>query len=266
MATVKEEFGFLPTSVWDIDKGSFWRQIIRDEGDLKPKRSKTAKYLPGLRFSEFNPMVAERIVRYWSEPGELIIDPFGGRSTRGVVSIVLGRNYQGYEVSRFAHEMLVSRLGRQGQQLLPGMDKGGRGDAILADGCLLEHSLDGSADLIFTCPPYWDLEKYESVPGQLSDCKTYKEFLDRLSEAVRNCRRVLRAGRFAVWVIADFRRDGLKLLHRDTIALFEEVGFETWDVIINKLRSPMTWAQIGKCAKQRYTSKEHEYILVFKKP
>jgi len=68
-----------------------------------------------------------------------------------------------------------------------------------------------------------------------------------------------------VWVVADFRKDGFKVFHRDVLDIFEKSGFTTWDIVINVLHSPFVWTQVGKCDAQKYTSKAHEYILVFKK-
>ena len=262
MPTVKQELGFLPTSVWHLPKSKYWTELISDSGDFATRRSKKAKYLPNLRYSEFNPSIAERVVKYWSKEGELIVDPFAGRSTRAVVSIALSRDYEGYEISRFAYEMLLSRI-NQKQGTLFGT--WGKAKIWLADGCLMKFTGDSSADLIFTCPPYWNIEKYESSPEQLSDCKTYEEFLERLNIAMLNSYRVLKPDHFAIWVVGDFRKDGFKCLHKDMIELGLRNGLYLWDIIIEKLDSALTWAQIPKCFQHQYTSKEHQYILVFKK-
>ena len=80
-----------------------------DDGIRETKRSKDAENLPGLRFSEFHAALAEQILRYWSMRGSVIVDPFSGRATRTVAS-KLGRNYQGYEVSRKTYDRCMSHL------------------------------------------------------------------------------------------------------------------------------------------------------------
>ena len=48
-------------------------------------------------------------------------------------------------------------------------------------------------------------------------------------------------------------------------ALSDEL--DVWnDIIVMKNKSPFARVQIGKVAAKRYTSKVHEYILVFRKP
>ena len=133
------------------------------------------------------------------------------------------------------------------------------------DGCKLRHTPDQSADLVFTCPPYWRAERYEPVPGQLSEM-TYKEFLDMIRENARNVWRVLKWNKYAVYVVGDIRYEGkFYPLHVEFINIFTEEGFELWDIVINVLRSPTAWMAVGGDVKKGYTHKIHEYILVFKK-
>lgn len=263
MTTVKEKYGFLPTSVWNLNKGRLGK-LVQDKGKARNiKRSSNAKYLPSLKFSEFNPELAKRIILYWSNKGDTILDPFAGRSTRMVVASMLGRNYMGFEISPIALEDLKEKRAHRQLSLNPSDIAL---DLRLADGCLLDGVQDNSVDFIFTCPPYWNLERYESVPGQLSDCLTYEGFLERVEVCAKNCYRVLKPSKFVAWVVADFRKEGFKLLHVDTINLFKQAGFLPWDIVISVLRSPFAWCQIGKCEKQKYTSKTHEFVLIFKKP
>jgi len=83
---------------------------------------------------------------------------------------------------------------------------------------------ENCADLIFTCPPFWNIETYEDVEGELSHYRTYNEFLERIQIAGANCYRILKPGGFCVWVVADFRKDGFKVFHRDVLDIFEKSG------------------------------------------
>ena len=263
---MKEKYGFLPTSVWDIGRSKKWKRVLpRDPGDPREttRRSANCKYLPSLPFSKYNPDVAERVVRYWSEVGDTVVDPFAGRTTRGAVCIYLGRNYVGYEVAPRTFDLLNRQL-RQ----VPNPIDGIKGDftVFLSDGCKLEYSEDNSADLIYTCPPYHNLERYESAPNQLSDIKHYGDFLKRIEECASNCYRVLKARHFLVWHCADWRKNKQLIdFSSDSIRIFTDAGFQLWDKVIYKLRSPFAWTQISKCDRMKYTSKSHEYLLVFKK-
>lgn len=48
--TVKNQFGWLPLSIFKPERREEWRRIIGDDGDITTRRTTTSKYLPGLRF------------------------------------------------------------------------------------------------------------------------------------------------------------------------------------------------------------------------
>ena len=255
-AVVKEKYGFLPLSVMEFDQvPPKWREV-----DLRLKldvcKGWRSDYTLGLLYSKFSYGLAEFVVRYWSEEGDLILDPFMGWGVRGAVATMLGRSYWGYEVSPTMFDKTRRFLNIDGVKE--------KIELVMGDGLKLEQGPD-AADLIFTCPPYWNLEKYESVPRQISDCSTYEEFLAMLSKGFEKYNEVLKKGKFCVFVVSDFRKDGFKLLHRDVIGMAEKVGLKIWDILISVRKNPFVWKQIARCDKQRYTSNSHEYILVFRK-
>ena len=251
---VKDQFDWLPISVYKPGKGKEWKEIIQDTGDVKTRRSSNCKYLPNLRFSEFNPELAEKIVRYWSLEGHLIVDPFAGRATRGLVSLTLNRRYEGYEVAPTTYKETKTKVKEYGGYLFN------------LDGCKMELTEDKSANLVFTCPPYHRQERYESADSQLSDIKDYDKFLDRIEECIKNIYRVLDDNGFVCWVCGDWR-DGkqYKTFHIDSINKFRDNGFKLWDIVIIENISPFAPLQAGKVAAKRYTSRVHEYLLVFRK-
>jgi hypothetical protein len=255
---IMDQFGWLPLSVYEPTKESKlrWPSAYIPLMDDEKRRSDDAKYLSGLGFSEFHAGLAETIVRYWSMKGAHIVDPFMGRATRAVVSTMLGRTYEGYEISPTTHQRVTNHVRGLGLEA----------QLHLADGCTLEHTADNTADLVMTCPPYWNIEEYESVRGQLSDLHTYNSFLQQIGVCGQNIERVLKPGAFAAWVCADFREGGkLRPFHADTIRLFESAGLILHDIVVLKNFSPFAGLQAGKVAAKRYTSKIHEYLLVFRK-
>jgi len=251
---VKDQFDWLPMSVYKPTKGKEWKELIKDDGDVTTRRSKNCKYLPNLRFSEFNPDLAEKIIRYWSLEGHLIVDPFAGRATRGIVSLHLGRNYQGYEIAPTTYKTTKPKIKKAGGMLFK------------LDGCEMELTEDNSADLVFTCPPYHRLEKYETTDNQLSDIKSYDDFMSKIEDCIKNIYRVLKDNGFVCWVCGDWR-DGkqYRTFHIDCIDKFRDNGFKLWDIVIIENISPFAPLQAGKVAAKRYTSKVHEYLLVFRK-
>jgi site-specific DNA-methyltransferase (adenine-specific) len=63
----------------------------------------------------------ERLVRLFSDPGELILDPFAGSGTTGVAAIRLGRRFLGWELDARYVEVARKRLAAAREQLEFGM-------------------------------------------------------------------------------------------------------------------------------------------------
>ena len=256
--TVIDQFGWLPLSVIEPSKKSkrTWKNAYLNDGLDEQRRSDEAKYLSGLGFSEFHAGLTEDIIHYWSTVDGVVVDPFAGRVTRAVVTSKLGRKYYGYDVAPKTVERVKKHLDSY------------KIDATiyLENGCEMKYTSKDFADLVMTCPPYHQLEKYESVKNQLSDISDYETFLGMLKLCAVNIKRVLKPGGFLVWVCADWR-DGneFRSFHTDSIQMFKNVGLKYHDLIIMKNQSPFASMQIGKVASKRYTSKIHEYILVFRK-
>ena len=253
---VIDQFGWNPQSVITPTKSS---KNNWDDAYLtayEEKRGVCPRLPNGLMMSEFHAGLCENIVHYWSMVGDTIVDPFAGRLTRALVSQTLGRNYYGYDVSpetvkRVRHELDRHELGATIYE---------------EDGCEMKSTPDESANLVMTCPPYGDIERYESAEGQLSDLRKYEDFCERIQVCGDNIERVLKPGGFAVWVCGDWRRDGeYKPFHSDTINMFTKSGLKLHDIIVMKNDTIFAALQAGKCASKRYTAKVHEFILVFRK-
>ena len=255
---MEEQFGWLPLSVIEPPKEAknIWQNAYLDDGSNEVKRSANARYLANLKFSEFHAGLAKNILYYWSVIDSVVVDPFAGRATRAFMTAALGRKYYGYEISPITMRRVKDHLKRFG--MAP--------DLYLSDGCEMSSTPDNFADLVMTCPPYHQLEKYESTPNQLSDIKNYEDFISKISVCAINMQRVLKPGGFLVWVCGDWR-DGKEYrpFHADCINLFKSAGLVYHDLIVMRNQSPFAALQVGKVAAKRYTSKVHEFILVFRK-
>jgi hypothetical protein len=208
-----DAFGAPPFSVFDARQG-YWQERkrawtgkgIRSEGgrdagliggfgaaSQTEGQRKVAAGKDGT--SIFDPVLTELMVSWFSEPGDLVVDPFGGGSVRGVVAASLGREYVGVELRqeqvddsrRQAEEMDVDPVWLVGDSTNP---------ATWAD-------ISG-ARLVLTCPPYGDLEVYSDDPSDLSTMGA-DAFIAAISEAFRLSAEALDDDSFAVWVVGDYR-------------------------------------------------------------
>jgi DNA modification methylase len=254
---IKKRFGFLPTSVWYLTKSASLMRYVNDELGNGSYGDKNRKAL-----SQFNPDVAERIIKIWSKRGDKVLDPFAGRC-RALITQYLNRKYTGYEISPKAYQQLKERL--ETKRLVQFEHPA----QVVNDDSRNIDAKD-EYDLVFSCPQYWDVEDYnvayeEKTDGQLSDLHDYTAFLKDYFKIIKKCYAALKPDKYAVWVVNDIRRDKrLVPFASDTINIFEQAGFKTHDIIINRLNS-LAVMGVRSAIDNGYTPKMHEYILVFKK-
>jgi len=145
--------------------------------------------------SEFDPVLAEVCYKFFCPAGGQIIDPFAGGSIRGAVAELLGFHYTGFDIRK---EQIAEDI-RQCETV------GVSPCYICADSMTADKYVeDDSADLVFTCPPYFDLEVYSESPGDISNM-SWDEFKAAYSGIISCFCRKLRRNRFFVVVIGDVR-------------------------------------------------------------
>lgn len=214
--------------------------------------------------SEFNPTVAKNIISFWSDPGDLIFDPFAGR-TRALVSHAMARMYVGCEVSGDVVSYMYNKF-----VALDLVSKDDFAVDIVNDDCLNinDYYDDVDVDMVFSCPPYWNLEKYESCSGQLSDISDYNVFLDELVKRLVVASSKLKKDGFMCLVVGDFRRGGEYVtFHSDLLQRLKGVGGLKLHDVVAVQNIPFNTAAFYFGSRKRFksTAKSHEYLLVWKK-
>jgi DNA modification methylase len=213
--------------------------------------------------------ICRRLVLLFSDEGDTVLDPCAGHNSRMQMTWNCNRNYIGYDVSKEFME-----FNRGVRDILLG--DGDQGKLLIespATITLHEQSSekmnepDNSVDFVLTSPPYWDIEFYGKEEEQLGFGKTYEEFLAGLGRVISESFRVLKPGKFAVYNINDFRKNGkYYCYHSDLAKLAIDAGYVYHDIII------LEWpASLGACfatqvINRKSTAKSHEYLMVFKKP
>lgn len=169
--------------------------------------------------SIFDPVLCELVYRWFCPEGGQILDPFAGGSVRGLVAAKLGFHYTGIDLS--ARQIEANR--QQGELLCPvGLKpnwiNGNSLDVVELTGGL-------NPDLVFSCPPYADLEVYSDDEQDLSTMP-YEQFREVYAAIIAQCVGLLKPNRFACFVVGDARgKDGFYYgFPWHTIAAFEEAG------------------------------------------
>jgi hypothetical protein len=123
------------------------------------------------------------------------------------------------------------------------------------------------ADLIFTCPPYGDLERYSDDPRDLSTMD-YRPFKVAWTEILQLCEFRLKPNRFLCVVIGDFRdtRGNYRGFVADTILAARAIGLDLYnDAILVTSVGSLPLRLSGQFAGSRKLGKTHQNVLVFAK-
>lgn len=154
--------------------------------------------------SVFDPVLAEIACRWFCPPGGEVLDPWAGGSVRGLVAAVLGLRYTGIELRP---EQITANEDQVPAVL--GVEPAIRPRWIEGD-CLDVLPSADDTDLVFGCPPYFDLERYSDDPRDLS-AMTTDQFAAAYTRMIALAAERLRPDRYMVLVVgaARDRRDGL---------------------------------------------------------
>jgi hypothetical protein len=157
-------------------RSSWGREPTWDEVIAEAERR--GQYVaPGI--SIFDPVLCEIIYAWFSPANAALLDPFAGGSVRGVVAAASGHAYTGIELRPEqvkANREQWSTLGsRFPDATAPQWIEGDSGQVLASDHAPFEH--EGQFDLIFSCPPYFNLEVYSDDPRDLSNASSYAAFL-----------------------------------------------------------------------------------------
>lgn len=138
---------------------------------------------------------------------------------------------------------------------------------IAADSRTLDTIETGQADLVFSCPPYADLEVYSEDPRDISNMD-YDDFLGAYREIIAKACAKLRDNRFAVFVVGDVRdRKGFyRNFVGDTIAAFEAAGLRYYNEAIFITPTGSLAMRAGNMFRaSRKLGKAHQNVLIFSK-
>ena len=218
----------------------------------------------GSHKSIFDPVVCEIAYKWFSKENDKIIDPFAGGSVRGLVAGILKRNYTGIDLS----EKQIQANKQQYEEISKKYIDIIKPNWINGDSLYCKELANDKYNLLFTCPPYYNLEVYSDKENDLSNKSTYEEFINSYRQIIRNTSDMLEDNSFAVIVVGDIRdkqgfyRDFIS----DTKKAFIDCSFKLYNEII-------LIEQFGTAAmrvkNQFYTNRKvvkvHQNILVFYK-
>ena len=142
-------YKYLPVSVFDVAK--LGKDTIRKKQDHNKTSSRSS-------FSPFPRDVAEWCAKYFLRDANMVFDPFAGWGERHKAISDAGKFYIGYDISEKAIKYAKDQF-----DVINIKDNSKTAEIPDHDGML-------------TCPPYWNLEKYDDENG-LDRIKKWADFL-----------------------------------------------------------------------------------------
>jgi len=250
----------------------------------KAKEQKLAQCLPtsiGEKYgrttvqgtSIFDPVLCELMYHWFCPEGGRILDFFAGGSVRGIVATYLGYDYTGIDLRA---EQIAANV-EQGREILEPIGKpmprwiAGDSDAkltIIGEELAFAKATgkDEGFDMLFTCPPYLDLEVYSDDPADLSNMDD-DSFLTKYCSIIKKGCALLKPESFAVIVVGEVRDE--KGFYRDFIGMTKHafgaagLGFYNDIVLLNAVGTASVRA--SNSMRNKKVVKTHQNVLVFYK-
>lgn len=205
--------------------------------------------------------VGRTCILLYSKPGDTVVDPFAGHNSRMELCVRAGRHYVGQDLS---HEFMDFNRKRAAELRADFSEV--KIELHEGDSRKLQYK-SNIGDMGITSPPYWDIEYYGPEAEQMSNTKTYREFIESMQPVMDEHARTLKAGAHSAWFINDFRKDGIFYnYHGDIIRLGKRAGLIQHDIMIVDLGRAFGDVFINQYVEARMLPKRHEYAVILKKP
>lgn len=305
-ANLNDTFVVPPFSIFDSrqgywqDRKKMWRERIGDMGetrtaklvqslemrykDLYTRTMKHRKEL-GINFKEylekyvpedvreredkkvlsqgvslFDPVLSEICCR-WFTPfeGAKMFDPFAGDTQKGLVFGMCGYEFTGVELRQEQVDINNNVIADRDLPVRYICDDGQN---------VAKYFEPESQDMLFSCPPYYNLEVYSDLENDASNQGSYEDFLSIIRNAYTSALGCLKENRFAVIVVGDVRNKANGEYYdfvSDVKRIFREAGAHLYNEIILVEMSSSAALRAAKSMESRKVCKTHQNVLVFYK-
>jgi DNA modification methylase len=240
---------------WWINTYNIQSELGRENTESK------ARFWEDNTVSIFDATLCEKMYEWFCPKEGRILDPFAGGSVRGIVASEMGYIYNGIDLSE--------------EQIDANKKQSSKPTWITGDSeWVIDSIYDKTQDFVFTCPPYYDLEKYTDNPADLSNMKE-NEFDKKYFSILNKAARKLKDNRFFAIVVSEVREQSTtgnykigkyKGLVWKTIRACEEAGLHFYnDMILFNSQHQASRVVDTYFERNRKVASVHQNILVFVK-
>lgn len=206
--------------------------------------------------SNFDPVLAETMMKWFCIEGGHVLDPFGGEQTKGVVAGECGYKYTGVEIRQEQVDTNNKAIAKYKNI------KYICGDSNDISKLIPERDFD----FCFTSPPYYDLEIYSK--NDMSALGTYAEFMAQYYNIFQQCYDMLAADTFICVKVGEIRDKKTGIYRNfvgDTVTTLTRCGFKYYNEIILVTPAGTLPLRVGQSMRTRKVGKMHQNVLVFYK-
>lgn len=264
---IKSELGRLGDLTFNMQSFDYDDEKIRKQAEIAAKKGECLpefdeKY--GRKNQQgtsiFDPVLCEIMYKWFAPDGGTILDPFAGGSVRGIVAGYLRYKYTGFELSQ---KQVLNNV----EQAVEILGANNNVNWIIGDSNKNLDLVTSKFDLIFSCPPYMDLEVYSDDAADLSN-KSDDEFYHLYDSIIAKACDKLKRHSYAAWVVGDVRdkygyyKDFLS----GTKQAFKKCGMKLYNEIV--LLDPLGTAPVraNTVFASRKVVKVHQNVYIFYKP
>lgn len=244
------------------ERKRWWINTYNIQSELGRENTESrARFWEDNTVSIFDATLCEKMYEWFCPKEGRILDPFAGGSVRGIVATEMGYIYNGIDLS---DEQIEANKKQSSKPIWV------QGDSEW----VIDTIYDNSQDFVFTCPPYYDLEKYTDNPNDLSNMdedsfdKKYYSILNKAAKKLKN-------NRFFAVVVSEVREQSTtgnykigkyKGLVWKTIRACEEAGLNFYnDMILFNSQHQASRVVDTYFERNRKVASVHQNILVFVK-
>lgn len=246
--------------IWE-ERKQFWKTqgaVATHEEQSAPTYAEREGYADT---SSFDPVLAECICLWFCPPGGRVLDPFAGECVKGIVAAKMGLNYLGIDDN---DKQVRANQGQAKKFSVLPAPKWLQGNSENMSAVVPEGE---DFDLVFTSPPYYDLEKYSERETDISAKKTYAQFMESYRQIFAQAVGRLKWNRFLVVKVGEIRDKKTGFYRNfvgDNIACFKSLGLNYYnEIILFTSRGSVAMRAGSYMESSRKIGKTHQNVLCF---
>ena len=238
----------------------------------------------------FVPQIPNQLLRRFTKPAEVVLDPFIGSGTTAIEANRLGRQYIGVELSASvanqARQRIMNDINTGSNDLMwKGLyDLGEREDLGILCGdsgaphvaSEIRQRLDildlQQVHFLIMHPPYHNIIQFSENTADLSNCQSVHEFVHRFMNVYNNLSDFLEPGRHLAIVIGDIYQNGewIPLQNLITHELLNQDNLRLKSIIVKNMVNNRAKRNLEHLWRYRALANgfyifKHEYVVLFQK-